>query len=52
MTYIKKTDELGRVYIPADVREACGFEPGVPIEIILDGETVALRRYSSEEEPA
>ena len=42
---IRRMDELGRVAIPKEIRRACGWEEGAPIEIVLDGETVVLQLY-------
>lgn len=47
---IRKIDYLGRIYIPASVRRACGWEAEEMIEITTDGETVTLRKFKMEEE--
>lgn len=43
---VRRVDELGRVVIPKEIRRACGWEEGAPIEIIPDGNEVILRLYA------
>lgn len=47
---IRKIDDLGRIYIPASARRACGWEADEIIEITTDGESVTLRKHKPEEE--
>ena len=42
---IRRVDDLGRIVIPKEIRQARGWEEGAPIEIVLDGEDVILRLY-------
>ena len=40
----RKIDELGRIVIPSDFREALGMEPGEKIEIYIEEGRVILKR--------
>ena len=42
---VRKVDELGRVVIPANVREALAITPGAQMEVFVQGSTVILRPY-------
>ena len=42
---VRRVDHLGRIVIPKEIRRACGWEEGAPIEIIPDGNEVILRPY-------
>ena len=42
---IRRFDDLGRIVIPKEIRRACSWEEGTPIEIVPDGENVILRPY-------
>ena len=40
---IRKTDHLGRVVIPAEIRKSVGIEVGDPIEIIIVEDGILLK---------
>ena len=42
---IRRFDDLGRIVIPKEIRQARGWEEGAPIEIVPDGKDVILRLY-------
>lgn len=42
---IRRFDDLGRIAIPKEIRQACSWEEGTPIEIVPDGEYAILRPY-------
>jgi len=42
---LRKIDELGRIVIPAEIRQSLGFEIKDPIEIYVDGDMVILKKY-------
>ena len=44
---IRNLDQLGRVVIPKEMRSVIGLEPGDPMEIVLDHNTVVIRKYSN-----
>lgn len=39
-------DALGRVVLPKELRRTLGIEPGQPMEILVDGNAVVLRKYA------
>lgn len=43
---IRRTDELGRIVIPKEIRRSMGIRDGEPMEIYTEGEnTVCFRKY-------
>jgi AbrB family looped-hinge helix DNA binding protein len=40
---VRKIDDLGRVVIPAEFRRVLGVEEGDELEIVLEGDHVAIR---------
>lgn len=48
---VRRTDELGRIVIPKEIRRTCHLQEGDPIEIYLgqDGEII-LKKYDLEPE--
>lgn len=44
---VRKLDSLGRIVIPSEVRKTLGWEPGVPIEMFTNENTVVLSEYST-----
>ena len=42
---IRRFDDLGRIVIPKEMRQARGWEEGAPIEIVPNGETIVLQPY-------
>ena len=39
---VKKIDELGRVLIPKEAREAKGWDTGTAVAIYIDNDTIVL----------
>lgn len=49
MTVVKKIDDIGRIVIPRDIRNALRWVGGDEIEIILNNDnTVSLRRHQDD----
>lgn len=42
---VRKVDELGRIVLPIELRRTLGIEEKDRIEIIVDGESIILRKY-------
>lgn len=42
---VRKTDQLGRVVIPSEMRECLGTNPGSFVEFFEDGEKIILKKY-------
>lgn len=42
---VRKTDPLGRVVIPIEIRRELGIEQDDALEIFIDGDQLILRRY-------
>ena len=43
---IRRTDDLGRIVIPKEIRRKMGVRDGEPMEIYLDGsDTICFRKY-------
>ena len=42
---IRRIDDLGRVFIPKEIRKQVGIEEGDPLEIILGGDKLYLEKY-------
>ncbi|RAS74467.1 AbrB/MazE/SpoVT family DNA-binding domain-containing protein [Priestia endophytica] len=42
---VRKIDELGRVVLPKELRRTLEIEKSNPVEILVDGENVILRKY-------
>ncbi|MFC3802673.1 AbrB/MazE/SpoVT family DNA-binding domain-containing protein [Cohnella sp. GCM10012308] len=43
---VRKTDELGRVVIPMELRRTLGINEKDPLEIFTDGERIVLQKYA------
>ena len=43
---VRRIDELGRIVIPKEIRKTLRIKNGDNLEILLDGETINLRKYS------
>lgn len=41
----RKIDELGRIVLPKELRKTLGIEPGTPIEIYTEEDTIVLKKY-------
>ena len=42
---VRKVDELGRIVLPIELRRTLGIEEKDRIEILVDGESIILRKY-------
>lgn len=42
---IRKIDELGRIVIPKEMRSVYDIKEGDPMEIFVDGDAIALKKY-------
>ena len=42
---VRKVDELGRIVLPIELRRTLGIEEKDRIEIVVDGESLILRKY-------
>lgn len=43
---VRRIDDLGRVVIPKELRTIRGIKEGDPIEIMVDGDLICLRKYT------
>ena len=41
----RKVDELGRIVIPIELRRTLGIAEKDPLEILVDGDSIILRKY-------
>lgn len=46
---IRGADSLGRLVLPKEMRRALGIVEGSPMEIILDGDRIILKKFVPEE---
>lgn len=46
---VRRTDDLGRIVIPKEIRKNMGIREGESMEIFLDGEDIVLRKYKEED---
>lgn len=44
---VRRIDELGRIVIPKEIRRNLGIKDGASLEIYVDKDTVALKKYST-----
>ena len=42
---VRKLDELGRIVLPIEMRRSFGLEEKDPVEILVDGDTIVLRKF-------
>ena len=42
---VRKVDELGRIVLPAEIRQAMDINVKDPIEIFTDGDRIVLKKY-------
>lgn len=49
---VRKTDELGRIVLPMELRKTIGIDPRDPLEIFIDGDSIILRPYRRDTEKA
>lgn len=45
---VRKTDQLGRIVIPMELRKKMGIHENDPLEIFVDEETIILQKYQPE----
>ncbi|MBR5539469.1 MAG: AbrB/MazE/SpoVT family DNA-binding domain-containing protein [Clostridia bacterium] len=43
---VRKVDDLGRIVMPIELRRRLDISPGDPVEILLNGTTVVISKYS------
>ena len=43
----RKIDDLGRIVLPKELREAQGLDTGTRMEIFTEGDSVILRKYQA-----
>lgn len=42
---VRRVDELGRIVVPAEIRQSMGIGIKDPLEIYTDGERIILQKY-------
>ena len=42
---VRKVDELGRIVLPAELRNSLGIEKKHPLEIYVESEYIILKKY-------
>ncbi|WP_053363608.1 AbrB/MazE/SpoVT family DNA-binding domain-containing protein [Bacillus sp. FJAT-27251] len=42
---VRKTDQLGRIVIPMELRKKMGIQENDPLEIFVDEDTIILQKY-------
>ncbi len=43
---IRNVDDLGRIVIPMELRKRFDIQPGDPLEITVDGDSIILEKYT------
>lgn len=41
----RRIDDLGRIVLPKELRKTLGIDPGTPIEIYTEEDTIVLKKY-------
>lgn len=44
---IRRVDDFGRIVIPKEIRQRAGITEGTPMEIMMEKDTIVLRKYTS-----
>lgn len=44
---IRRVDDFGRIVIPKEIRQRSGITEGTPMEIMMEKDTIVLRKYPS-----
>ena len=44
---IRRVDDFGRIVIPKEIRQRAGITEGTPMEIMMEKDTIVLRKYPS-----
>ena len=42
---VRKLDDLGRITLPMELRRTTGIEDRAPLEIMVDGDVICLKKY-------
>lgn len=42
---VRKIDALGRVVVPKEMRDVLGIEIGDPVDVMIDGGNIIMRKY-------
>lgn len=42
---VRKTDSLGRIVLPKELRSTLGLEDNAPLEIFTDEDSIILKKY-------
>ena len=42
---VRRTDDLGRVVLPKELRKSLGIDIGTPLEISMNGSKIILEKY-------
>ena len=42
---VRKVDELGRIVLPAEIRQSLDIKEKDPLEFFVDGERIILKKY-------
>ncbi|AWG44874.1 AbrB family transcriptional regulator (plasmid) [Priestia filamentosa] len=45
---VRRADQLGRVVLPHELRRMLDIEKGTPLEILVDGESIILKKYQAQ----
>lgn len=43
----RRIDDLGRIVLPKELRKTLGIEPGTPIEIYTEEDTIILKKFEN-----
>lgn len=46
---IKRVDDLGRIYIPKEIRQTLKLTDGQPMEFFIDGNFIVLKKCKDSE---
>ena len=44
---IRRVDDFGRIVIPKEIRQRAGITEGTPMKIMMEKDTIVLRKYPS-----
>ena len=47
---VRRIDDLGRIVIPKEIRRILGIKEIDPVEFLVDGEDIIIRKYKAESE--
>lgn len=42
---VRTVDNMGRIVLPKEMRAVFSIEPGTPMEILISGDNLVLRKY-------